>query len=162
MQVPDPCWGWPHSCHSERGHGPTRSSTGGSQPGHGLPSSAGATGGLYISCSNVHSVKNWLKHRVHIEWQWLLVRVRGARPSRFHCIYHHVQSCGVRSSWEVRYIPPISTLLSICSLWDKVSSKLWNLSCFPYNFILLRKKHSEKLECVEHPKNNSCTKFLIE
>ncbi len=31
-------------------------------------------------------------------------------PSPFHSIYHHDQSCGVRSSWEGRYTPPISTL----------------------------------------------------
>jgi hypothetical protein len=28
----------------------------------------------------------------------------------FHYIYHHVQSCGVRSRWEGRYTPPVSTL----------------------------------------------------
>jgi len=32
-------------------------------------------------------------------WGW-----NGARPS-FHSIYHHEQSCGVRSSWEGRYTP---------------------------------------------------------
>jgi hypothetical protein len=33
-----------------------------------------------------------------------------AQPSPFHYIYHHVQSCGVRSSREGRYTPPIPTL----------------------------------------------------
>jgi hypothetical protein len=33
-----------------------------------------------------------------------------AQPTPFHYIYHHVQSCGVRSSREGRYTPPISTL----------------------------------------------------
>jgi hypothetical protein len=33
-----------------------------------------------------------------------------AQPSPFHYIYHHIQICGVRSSWEGRYTPPISTL----------------------------------------------------
>jgi hypothetical protein len=28
----------------------------------------------------------------------------------FHSIYHHVQSCSERSSWEGRYTPPISSL----------------------------------------------------
>ncbi len=37
--------------------------------------------------------------------------VAGACPP-FHstCIYHYVQSCSVRSSWEGRYTPPISCL----------------------------------------------------
>ncbi len=34
----------------------------------------------------------------------------GCTPSPFHTIYHHEQSCGVGSSWEDRYTPPISTL----------------------------------------------------
>jgi len=28
-------------------------------------------------------------------------------------IYHHVQSCGVRSSWEVRYTPPLTWLYAV-------------------------------------------------
>ncbi len=40
-----------------------------------------------------------------------LVRLVGGRtPSPFHYTYHHVQSCGVCSSWEGRHTPPISTL----------------------------------------------------
>ncbi len=35
-------------------------------------------------------------------WGW------GCTAAPFHYIYHHVQSCSVRSSWEVRYTPPIS------------------------------------------------------
>ncbi len=34
----------------------------------------------------------------------------GCAPAPFQCIYHHVQSCCVRSSWECRYTHPISTL----------------------------------------------------
>jgi hypothetical protein len=34
----------------------------------------------------------------------------GCTPIPFHYIYHHEQSCGVRSSWEGRYTTPISTL----------------------------------------------------
>ncbi len=40
----------------------------------------------------------------------LLVRGGGHTPYPFHFIYHHVQSCGVRSSWDGRYNPPISSL----------------------------------------------------
>ncbi len=35
----------------------------------------------------------------------------GCTATPFHCIYHHVQSCGVCSSWEGRYPPPICTEL---------------------------------------------------
>ncbi len=64
-------------------------------------------------------------HRVQTEWQWPLSDVhsiimeKSAQPSEgggvyapppFHCIYHHKQSCGVRSSWEGRYTPPFSSL----------------------------------------------------
>ncbi len=31
-------------------------------------------------------------------------------PTPFHYIYHHVQSCSVRPSWEGRYTQPISSL----------------------------------------------------
>ncbi len=34
----------------------------------------------------------------------------GVHAHLFHYIYHHVQSCSVCSSWEGRYIPPITTL----------------------------------------------------
>ncbi len=53
------------------------------------------------------------------EWQMslsgvsiMMVRLGGARPPPFtlQCIYHHVQSCGVRSNWEGRCTPPISTV----------------------------------------------------
>jgi hypothetical protein len=33
----------------------------------------------------------------------------GCKPTPFHYINHRVQSCGVRSSWEGRYAPPIYT-----------------------------------------------------
>ncbi len=39
-----------------------------------------------------------------------LVRVGGALHAPPHSIYHHVQRCGVRSSWKGRHTPPISTL----------------------------------------------------
>ncbi len=35
----------------------------------------------------------------------------GCPLTSFHYIYHHVQSCGVCSSWEDRYTTPTSTLL---------------------------------------------------
>ncbi len=73
-----------------------------------------------VSCSSVHIQR---VHRVHgndhfltyILWWWKnqarLVRVGGGcSPTSFHYIYHHVQSWGVRSSWEGRYTCPIYTL----------------------------------------------------
>ncbi len=67
------------------------------------------------------------EHRVNTEWQWPLSGVLyctyhhdgkispawwdwGCAPFPFHSIYHHEQSCGVRSSWAGRYTPPISPL----------------------------------------------------
>jgi hypothetical protein len=63
-------------------------------------------------------------HRVHTEWQWPRFGVHsimmekspqpgengGCTPAPFRYIYHLVQSCGVRSSWEGRFTPPSSTL----------------------------------------------------
>jgi hypothetical protein len=58
----------------------------------------------------------------YTEWQWPFSAVHSimeklaqsgecgdARPFPF-TIYHHVQSCSIRSSWEGRYTPPISSL----------------------------------------------------
>jgi hypothetical protein len=54
-------------------------------------------------------IPSWLKNQPWLE---------GARPSPLHSIYHHVQSCSVRSSWEGNYTPPISSLPTpICTLW---------------------------------------------
>ncbi len=41
----------------------------------------------------------------------------GCTPTSFHYIYHHEQSCGVRSSWEGRYTPPISSS-PMSTLWS--------------------------------------------
>jgi hypothetical protein len=38
------------------------------------------------------------------------VKLGVCTPTLFHYIYHHVQSCGVRSSGGGGYTPPISTL----------------------------------------------------
>jgi len=48
-----------------------------------------------------------------------LVGVGGFTPTPFHYIYHHVQGCSVRSSWEGRYTPPTSALplYELCD-WD--------------------------------------------
>ncbi len=49
-------------------------------------------------------------------------------PSPFHYIYHHVHSCSVRSSWEGRYTPPISSL-PVCTLWFRQpDTKIWALT----------------------------------
>ncbi len=62
----------------------------------------------YTQSGNDHfmaHIPSWWKY------QPSLVRL-GAQctPTPFHSIYHHVQSCGVRSSWEGRYTPPIYIL----------------------------------------------------
>jgi hypothetical protein len=45
-----------------------------------------------------------------------LERLGGARLPPFHSIFHHVQSCSVRSSWEGRYTPCISSLPDMYSM----------------------------------------------
>jgi hypothetical protein len=80
---------------------------------------------VVISFSNVHNVKYWSgkaqsTHRVTMATFWRIFHhdkknlpslVRwGVHAHPVHYIYHHAQSCGVRSSWEGRYSPPISTL----------------------------------------------------
>jgi hypothetical protein len=78
----------------------------------------------------------------YIEWQWPLsgvhsiMRVKSAQAGEgsgckpFHYIYHHVQSCGVRSSWEGRCNPPISTLplcvlCGCCSLYRPQTKRIY-------------------------------------
>ncbi len=46
-------------------------------------------------------------------WGW------GCTPSPFHYIYHHVQSCGIRSSSVGRFTHPIFYSTPICILWMK-------------------------------------------
>ncbi len=41
----------------------------------------------------------------------------GSTPTHFYYIYHHIQSCGVRSNWEGRYILPISLQYSTPPLY---------------------------------------------
>jgi hypothetical protein len=69
--------------------------------------------------------RGWGSHIIRTEWQWPLSGVHsitmeksaqpgeggGARQPPFTISTgHHGQSCGVRSSWEGRYTPLISTL----------------------------------------------------
>ncbi len=80
-------------------------------------------------------------------WVW------GVHPRPLSRIYHHVQSCSVRSSWEGRrYTPPISTLLlyELCGESKQPSSgliierlihefllkKLWSVYFFPKFWII--------------------------
>jgi len=44
--------------------------------------------------------------------------VEGCMPTPFYYICHHIQSCGVRSSWEGRYTPPYVYSTPICTLWS--------------------------------------------
>ncbi len=44
--------------------------------------------------------------------------------THFHAIYHQVQSCGVRASWEGRYTPHISTLLLQYEMGTEAESQL--------------------------------------
>jgi hypothetical protein len=48
-------------------------------------------------------------------------------PTPFYYIYHHLKSCGIRSSWEGRYTPPISTL----PIYVLYVSTLVLSACFP-------------------------------
>jgi hypothetical protein len=50
-----------------------------------------------------------------------------AQPPLIHYIYHHVQSCGISSSWEGRYTSPASTLL----LYVLCGWNLANAACVP-------------------------------
>ncbi len=53
-------------------------------------------------------------------------------PANFQYIYHHKQSCGVRSSWEGRYTPPISTLplhvlcVQLLEIYGKTSFSIYS------------------------------------
>ncbi len=84
----------------------------------------------FSSLSATVSVNSRWEHRVHTEWQWphsimmeKLARaseVGGCTPTPFHYIYHHVQSCSVRSSWNGRYTHPISSLsLYVLCGWEE-------------------------------------------
>jgi hypothetical protein len=42
----------------------------------------------------------------------------GCTHTPFHSSYHHVQSCSVRSSWEGRYTPTISSYPYMYSVVD--------------------------------------------
>ncbi len=71
--------------------------------------------------------------------QALRVGVHAQLPIPFHCIdvYHHVQSCSVRSSWEGRYTPPYFYCTPISTLgWCKLffNYRCCDLSCV--NFLL--------------------------
>ncbi len=101
---------------------------------------------VVVCCCTRASCIAWLSprhtksgtHRVHTEWQRPLSGVYsimmetlaqageggGCTPTPFHCIYHHVQSCGVRSSWEGRYTPPISTLPYMYSVEEPNDSSI--------------------------------------
>jgi hypothetical protein len=50
-----------------------------------------------------------------------LVRVGVASQPPFTIVYHHVQSCGVCSSWEGRYTSNISTLPLYCKCSVKIT-----------------------------------------
>jgi hypothetical protein len=94
-------------------------------------------------------------HRVHTEWQWPLPGVHSIMmeksaqpaedkgctlhaPSPFHSIYHHKQSCGVPSSWEGRYTPPISPLpLYVDSGGDSMLLK--GVNVYPKNYSRVRR-----------------------
>ncbi len=75
------------------------------------------------------------EHRVHTEWQWSLSGVHsiipaqsgesgGCTPTLFYYIYHHVQSCGVRSCWEVWYAISPLPLYVLCG--SEPVAEFWN------------------------------------
>jgi hypothetical protein len=90
---------------------------GGGRKGGGAVERAGGEGGVRARGGEGGSLHlltiSGYSHRVHTEWQWPLsgvhttiMRIKSAQPgvvggctpSPFHSIYHHEQSCGVRSS----------------------------------------------------------------
>ncbi len=89
-------------------------------------------------------------HRVHTEWHrpisgvhsimmenqpWLVIVGGAHAPTPCHSIYYHVQSCSVRSSWEGRYIPSISSLLLyvLCGcLFSTCEYKSVSAGCIPW------------------------------
>ncbi len=86
-------------------------------------------------------------HRVLTKWQWPISDVHsimmektslgwwwwGCTPTPFHSIYHHVQSCSVRSSWEGRYTPSISSLpLYVLCDYTLLISPDHSLIMYPY------------------------------
>ncbi len=56
----------------------------------------------------------------------------GCTPTSFHCIYHHVQSCSVRSSWETDTLPLflLYTYISTLWLWHPTSYTEWHPTSF--------------------------------
>jgi hypothetical protein len=68
-------------------------------------------------------------HRVAMATFWLTfhyngkIRGRGCTLSPFHSLYHHEQSCSVRSSWEGGYTPQF-LLYPIFTLWPDPSSSV--------------------------------------
>ncbi len=72
----------------------------------------------------LHARPEGAELRVHSEWQWPLSGVHPKMMEKLAqsgegggvhdhplSLYHHVHSCAVRSSWDGRYTPIISTLL---------------------------------------------------
>ncbi len=78
---------------------------------------------------NMHTLhsklrRNWAPTTEYTEWQWPLSGVHSIMMEKlaqagecgwvhatpFQYIYHHIQSCGVRSSWEGRYTFPLFLL----------------------------------------------------
>ncbi len=67
----------------------------------------------------------------------------GSTHTPFHYIYHHIQSCGVRSRWEDRYPPLFLLYPCMYTLWWKNMRELTYIGdtsikflCSPRRFLL--------------------------
>ncbi len=67
------------------------------------------------------------------------MRVRGCTPSPFCSIYHHEQSCGIRSSWEGRYASPVSLLpLKVLTNEKRCRLKVMSIDRSRFNLFMPR------------------------
>ncbi len=71
----------------------------------------------------------------------------GCTPTPFHSIYHHLQSCDVRSSWEGWYTHPISFLViyllceedpQIVSIWVCLCASAGEMLGYECNCVRVR------------------------
>ncbi len=75
-------------------------------------------------------------------------------PSPFHSIYHHQQSCGVRSSWEGRYMySPYFSCTPICTLWTLLYVILCPFFCLLSAHIIFFYTCLRHCACWEWEKN---------
>ncbi len=76
---------------------------------------------LWITRKKTLETLFWISSKNSASGWW----AGGCKPTPFHSIYHHVKSCSVRSSWEGRYTPRISSVnysYVLCDLDERSGS----------------------------------------